>query len=176
MSFSGISQRKGRHLLLLAVLALSATAWSGRSAFAFVVGTYYEEYVQQHCFTPLGMGFMACGYQFTAVPAGKKLVVTRVHCQVNLVGEDQGTGPQTEPRVKRAFLGTFTPGFDVDPVRRQELALELQSESQFSQAFLSNTETSLLYGPTQRPLIRVDYTEKAVSSLLCVLTGEMTPF
>ena len=176
MSICGIPQWRGR-LLLLLVLALSVTAWPSRSAFAYVLGTYYEEYVVQHCFTTTGMGFTACGYSFSSVPAGKKLVVTRVNCEVSVVGEEQiALDPTTEPKVKRAFLGTFTPGFDVDPERRQELVLELQRETQFSQAFLSNTETSLLYGPTQRPLIRVEFTERGLGTLTCVLTGEMTPF
>ena len=166
-------------LIVAAAIGLSSMT-SAANAASFSYGFYYEDARRGGCLimSP-GAGVSHCGIAFQAVPAGKRMVVTRVSCIFTVISHlPILSSVYSDPEIKRVFLLTSGP---THSGRLQALpAKKLGSvgtppATEQTDYYSVNEEVLLLYGSSQQPAIEFEFTELAngVMPATCVLTGSI---
>lgn len=155
-------------------LALAALAPTTTMAGAFSYGSYYEDARFRNCFDHSFFGIRSCILNFAAIPRGKRMIASQIVCSFYFTGADQIADiPRTQPELQQVFLASSTPGFPINEARRQDLPVVIQSHREDAYSYTVNVAARFLYGPTQRPIVKLEFTEPALGSMNCVLTGEI---
>ena len=144
--------------VFLGAWAASAGLLTARTAAAAPVinGQYYEENASVGCGVSNG-----CTLPFTAVPAGKRLLITRISCAIT----------EANDRIVSVALGRRS-GSGVQ--RDQYLNVTLISGVAGLRRFVVSQETSLLLGAGVQPGIELVTDLSGASSFTCQIIGQLS--
>ena len=139
--------------LALAGLALSLFGSFGNAA-PVIVGNYYDEFKIGTC-----LAASDCFLEFTDVPAGKIVVLTRIACSIRI------TGPiplRMRLQVRLANNGVQRP---------QDLIFVLTDNDGLEKGYVVESSPNLLLGGGTNPSFRVNTDGTASSNTDCFISG-----
>jgi len=145
------SIRTSAYLIALGLLA------SVSQAAPIISQGYYEEFLSRNCFNA-----SSCNVPFSAVPAGKTLIITNVSCQLLTSGTNTAVFGASLTKVGGGgptFLGTSV----------------LVTSTTFRK-FLSNTQVTKIYLAGQSPSVSVSFTTSiSTIGMNCFISGSLRP-
>jgi hypothetical protein len=147
--------------VFLAALVVTVALPTAQTASAapIIVGKYYEENAGVGC----GASSNGCALFFTAVPAGKILLITRLSC---LITEEQN-------RIVSVTLGQRNGTNAV--FRRQYFDVSLTGGTAGLRRFAVNGEAELLIGSNIQPGVQVVTDLVEATSFECQIVGQLNP-
>jgi len=149
-----------RYAFLTALTVMATVTITGTASSApLIVGNYYEENGSVGC----GASSNGCALFFTAVPAGKILLITRVSCLIT----------EEDNRIVFVTLGQRNPTNAV--FRRQYLKVTRLSGTTGLNRFAVNEEANLLIGPKVQPGVQLVTDLSEASSFECQIVGQLNP-
>ena len=118
---------------------------------------YYEEFLSRNCFNA-----SSCSVPFSAVPAGKTLIVTNVSCQLLTSGTNTAVHAASLTKV-----GGGGPTF---------LETSVFVTATTFRRFLSNTQVTKIYRAGESPSVSVSFTTTiSTISMNCHISGILKP-
>lgn len=146
--------------VVLAALAIAATLAMPPAAFsaAVIAGDYYEENAGVGCGVSNG-----CALFFTAVPAGKILLITRLSCLIT----------EAQNRIVFVTLGQRNTTGGV--ARRQYFPVSLTGQTTGLRRFAVNGEADMLIGSNVQPGVQLVTDVVEASSFECQIIGRLNP-